>query len=99
MIVVAGTFQIKPEKREEAAKFLLHVVAETKKEAGCIVYDFYADLADANLFHVFEEWESIAHLEAHFKTPHLSELGKLMPDFLAGEANVKKYEVSSIAKL
>ena len=99
MIVVAGTFQIKSEKREEAAKFLLHVVAETKKEAGCIVYDFYSDLADSNLFHVFEEWESAAHLEAHFKTPHLAELGKLMPDFLAGEASVKKYEIASIAKL
>ena len=99
MLVVAGTFQIKPEKREEAVQLLLHVVAETKKEAGCYVYDFFSELSDVNLFHVFEEWESMEHLQAHFLTPHIKALGEAFPEMLASPANVKKYLVSSVEKL
>ena len=90
MLVVAGTFQIKPEQREAAVKLMLHVVAETKKEAGCYVYDFYADLSDNNLFHVFEEWENMERLQAHFLTPHIKELGSALPDLLTEPAQMSR---------
>ena len=99
MIVVAGTVAIKPESREEAARVALKMVAATKQEEGCLCYDFWSDLADPNLFHVFEEWESDAALEAHFATSHMAEFIEALPSVVAGPANIRRYEVNAVSQL
>ncbi len=65
MIVVQGDFVIKPGKREEAVAAMTQVAAATQQEAGCIRYNFYADLENPLKFIVYEEWESLDHLNAH----------------------------------
>ena len=67
MIVIAGTIPIKPERREEAKQLALQMAAATHAEAGCLTYQFYADLADPNTFFIFEEWESEEALQRHFQ--------------------------------
>lgn len=77
MIVVQGDFVIKPGKREEAIAAMTRVAKATQQEAGCIRYNFYADLEDPNRFIVYEEWESLDHLNAHLSAdnppPHMVE--------------------------
>ena len=77
MIVVQGDFTIKPGKRDEAIAAMTKVAKATQQEAGCIRYNFYADLEDPNRFIVYEEWESQAHLDAHLASdnppPHMVE--------------------------
>ena len=99
MILVAGYVMMKPEQREKAAQVALKMAAATKREAGCIAYDFYADLADANRFHVYEEWESDEALQAHFQTPHMAEFQQALPDLIASPPNITRYEVSSSSRL
>ena len=99
MIVVAGTVAIKPEGRDAAVQAALKVVAATKLEPGCQTYDFWSDLADPNLFHVFEEWDSKAALDAHFETAHMAEFLEALPAFVAGPADIKLYEIGSVSKL
>ena len=57
--------------------------AESAKEDGCAAYDFSADLVDPTLFHLFEEWETQVHLDAHGASAHMGAfreaLGKLGP--------------------
>ena len=65
MIVVQGDFIIKPGKRDEAIAAMIDVAKATQQEAGCIRYNFYADLENPNKFIVYEEWESQAHLDVH----------------------------------
>lgn len=65
MIVVAGDIFINEGKRAEAIAGMIAVAHGTQQEAGCIRYNFYADLEDENRFIVYEEWESQAHLDAH----------------------------------
>lgn len=80
MIVVQGDFTIKPGKRDEAIAAMTKVAKATQQEAGCIRYNFYADLEDPNRFIVYEEWESQAHLDAHLASdnppPHMVEFRK-----------------------
>ena len=52
---------------------VLKLGQESRKEAGCIVYDVLEDMADPALFVLVEEWESVAALDAHGKTPHFHE--------------------------
>ena len=99
MIVVAGSVLIDPAKREEAVRVVLAMVEATKKEEGCITYDFYADLADPNRFHVFEEWASQEALDAHFQSAHMAEFQTQLPGLIADAPVVNRYEVASVSRL
>jgi quinol monooxygenase YgiN len=80
MIVVQGDFFMKPGKRDEAIAAMIAVAQGTQQEAGCIRYSFYADLEDPNKFIVYEEWESMEHLQAHLSLekpqPHMTAFRK-----------------------
>ncbi|HEV8714071.1 MAG TPA: putative quinol monooxygenase [Candidatus Binatia bacterium] len=99
MIVIAGTIPIKADQRDEARKLVLRMAEETRKEAGCLTYSFYADLADPNTFFIFEEWESDEALGRHFQTEHMKKFQQQAPQLLAGKVNAKKYAVESATPL
>ncbi len=99
MIVIAGSIPIKPEHREEARQLALEMAKATQAEAGCLAYQFYADLSDPNTFFIFEEWESEEALNRHFQTEHMKNLQQQMPKILAGKVNAKKYTIESAAAL
>ena len=81
MILIAGTIRIDPSHREGAIEAMSAMMAETVKEQGCVSYVFSPDMHDQALFHLFEEWETQEHLEAHFVAPH-------MADFRAASAKL-----------
>ena len=72
MILISGCFRFAPENRAAALAAALAMAVETRKEAGCITYGFFADVEDGNTFRIFEEWQSQAHLDAHFQTAHIA---------------------------
>ena len=65
MIVVQGELIYKQGKRDEAIAAMTKVAKATQQEAGCIRYNFYADLENPNKFIVYEKWASRGHLEVH----------------------------------
>ena len=92
MIVVAGYIDVAPEAAErlhEAAKVMM---AETRKEAGCRVYDMTADLEVPGRLHIYEEWESLGHLGAHAKAPHMGDWRKKLGEMGVLTRNVRRYE-------
>jgi quinol monooxygenase YgiN len=95
MVIVAGRVAIQPERRADAVEAMHKVVAATKPEPGCIAYDFYVDIADPNMFHVYEEWESDAALSAHLQQAHTQEFLGGIGDLVASPPVVNKYEVAS----
>ena len=99
MLVVAGRVRIDPSKREAARAAAQKVMAATREEPGCISYTFSADLDDASLFHVFEEWESQEALDAHFQTPHMAEFQAELGAMGVPEMRVQKYVVASVGPL
>ena len=99
MIVVSGIIPVKAETRDEAVRLALDMAKATQAEAGCLFYQFYADLADPNLFRVFEEWESDAALGRHMQTDHMAKFIKEIPRLVAGPIEAKKYTVSAAESL
>src|SRR5690606_6204211 len=59
MIIVQGDFVYKPGKRDEAIAAMTAVAKATQQEAGCIRYNFYAELEDPKTFIVDAEGESL----------------------------------------
>ena len=99
MIVISGTIPVKAETREKAAQLALEMAKATQAEAGCLFYNFYADLADPNVFRIFEEWESEEALGKHFQTDHMAKFIKEIPGLVSGPIDAKKYTVSATEPL
>lgn len=95
MLTIAGILKLDPAKAEEAKRAMQEMMAETRKEAGCNAYVFSADLDEAGVFRIFEEWESDAALQAHFAAPHIKAFQAKAAAFGVSELTVHRYEVSS----
>lgn len=99
MIIIAGTIRIDVTHRDAAMAAMSEMQAETNKEDGCVSYVFSADMNDEALFHLFEEWESMEHLQAHFVAPHMAEFQAKVAELGDREMNISKYEATDKAPL
>jgi quinol monooxygenase YgiN len=80
MIHVIATIELKPSCREVYLKVLRDNVSNVKAEAGCLAYEPALDIDSGlplqgavreNVVTIVEAWESLEHLVAHLKTPHM----------------------------
>ncbi len=99
MLVIAGEIEIDPNKREAAAAAALRMMAETRKEVGCISYSLSGDLAQSGLFRIFEEWESQQALDAHFASPHMATFQAAVGGLGVKRMKIQRYEVSAVGPL
>ncbi len=95
MIIVHGTFPVKPELRDDALEMMRRMSIASRAEIGCISYEFYIGLNDANTLLLFQEWESVEALQGHFESHHMEEFLQKLPDILDGEVSTRRYEVRS----
>ena len=65
MLLIAGTVRIDPDRIEQARAAASTMIAETRKEDGCLSYAFAQDLLDPGLIHISETWRDGAALKAH----------------------------------
>ncbi len=93
MIIVHGTFPVKPELRDDALEMMRSMATASKAEFGCITYEFYVGLSDPNTLLLFQEWESVEALQGHFETNHMEDFLRKLPDVLNGEVSTRRYEV------
>lgn len=93
MIIVHGTFPVKADYREEALDVMKRMSVASRTEDGCISYEFYVGLSDTNTLLLFQEWDCVDSLQAHFETDHMEEFLKILPDILDGEVTTRRYEV------
>ena len=98
MIIVQGSIPVRPECRDQAISMAKNMVEASRLEIGCVSYDFYVGLADPNTLMLFQEWESLDALQAHFETQHMDVFLQQLPDILSGEVVTKRYAVQSIAE-
>jgi len=99
MIVIAGEVRVRPDKREQVQRAAQEMMAATLREPGCRAYRFSAALDDPNHIFIFEEWESLDALGAHFQSPHMATFQALLPGVLAGAPALTRYEVTDKATM
>ena len=92
MIIVAGTVRIPEEKIPDLVPVAKATLAATRKETGCLLYSYAFDVEDRGLLRIFEQWESRAHLEAHFKQPHMGPWREKLAEIGASGRSIKAYE-------
>lgn len=95
MLIVTGIIEVNPDRISSAQVAAVKMMEETRKEAGCHVYEFSQQIEAPHRFRVYEEWSDDAALQAHSNAPHmtafreaLGEIGVIARDvvkFQAGE--------------
>ncbi len=71
MIYVIATIQLKPGTAAGLRGAIAALVAATRAEDGCIAYEFFASLEDADRLVVVEKWVTREALTVHSKQPHM----------------------------
>ncbi len=91
-IVIAGTIDIDPARREEALKSAKPFIDGALTQPGCLAYSWCADPEVEGRIHVFEEWTGEEALNEHFnKNPHYSDMRDHLAKFELRGAEVSKY--------
>ncbi|HTZ57869.1 MAG TPA: putative quinol monooxygenase [Acidobacteriaceae bacterium] len=73
-IILNVHFQAAPGHEKELGAQLHSLVAPTRAEPGCMVYELHFDPEDPAKFMFYEKFASQAALDHHLATPHLQQL-------------------------
>lgn len=92
MLVVHATFPIDPDSRERALELIETLADRSRQEDGVIDYRVATDIDDPNLFRFFEQYENADAFEAHSETDHFQEFESELPELLAGEPEVTRFD-------
>ena len=91
MIHVIATIELKPDTREDFLDVLRDNISNVKAEAGCLAYEPAVDIDSGlpaqgavreNVVTILEAWESLEHLIAHLKTPHMLSYRDAVTDYV-----------------
>lgn len=96
MLIVTGIIEVNPDGIAAAQTAAIAMMEETRKEAGCYLYEFSQLVEAPAKFRVYEEWEDAAALKAHGESAHmavfraaLGEIGVVSREVFTIEAGAK----------
>ena len=92
MLVVHGTFPIKPEAVNDLHAALGPLQTATRQESGCRFYDWAQSVEQPGTFYSVEVWDSRADLDAHMGTDHVKNALGGLPDMLAGQPQLAGFD-------
>ncbi len=95
MIVISGTFTMEAADRDKFLEAAKAVMAGTLQEEGCHAYAFSPSVTDPTVVHLFEKWESEAHLGPHTKAEHIKTFGRALKELRISGRSLTMYEVAS----
>jgi quinol monooxygenase YgiN len=94
MLLITGTFRVRPEKLAEARPVMEAMILASRAEDGCLGYAYAVDLLDSGLVHVAEAWRDQAALDAHFSSAHIARWRAAWSSLGITERNLTLHEVS-----
>lgn len=92
-------FSERPESLDEAQQLIEDLVAKSQAEDGILNYRATTDLTEPNVVRFFNRYEDESTIEAHKETPHFQEFEEALPDLLAGQPEVIRFDVDSATEL
>lgn len=95
MLIVAGVFEVDPERREDFLRSKEHGMRVSRREPGCHDYVFSADPLEPGRVLLYERWEDKASLAAHL-TRLRSEPAPEVAPVPAVASEIFQYEISAL---
>lgn len=98
MIIVNGRIETTALNIEGLEKALKKMEDASRTEIGCHDYTFSVELNNPNIIRITERWDSMADLEAHFKSNHMSAFQAAMASSPPKSAAVHFYEANEVPR-
>ena len=99
MIVLHASFPIEPDRFDEALELVDDLVEESNRESGVIDYRAATDVRDEHTIRFFEQYRDVEAFESHGRTDHFRAFEEELPNLLAGDPEVRQFEVSEATEL
>lgn len=93
MIIVKGAIPVKPEQHEQALALVQQLARVSREERGCLAYDVYLLAEEPNTIVVWQQWDSLNALEAHFSSDHVDSFLDAIPDLIEGDVTSAQFDV------
>ena len=95
MIVVTGLLPFRAETFDGAFRNAAEMAARSRREPGCITYEFSEVSGLPNTLRLFEEWSDEEALLRHLQTASFSGYSTTLRDSLSGQPTFTRYEIAS----
>ena len=92
MIKVVAKHYAQTDKMEKILELCKELVAETRKEKGCITYEVFLNVNDPSIYTMIEEWESQENLDAHMQSEHFKRIIPVIGEYLTKDTEVDIYK-------
>ena len=80
MIILQSTFDLHPDKVDEALELMREMMRLCRHEHGCRHYRYFQGIADPGEVLLLQEWDDADSLQGHYETDHMEKfVGKLGP--------------------
>ena len=89
---VIATFHARPGSEQELLEILSGLIAPTRAEAGCRMYELWRNRNDPAELTFVEEWESDEALAAHAGSEHIRDARARYPELITGEVDLRIYD-------
>lgn len=64
MVIVSGAIHVSPDERDAYLAGCRAVIEQARAAPGCVDFHLSADAIDASRINVYEQWDSVAAVEA-----------------------------------
>ena len=92
-IRVVARVQVRPDKLDATLEAFDQLVAATRAEGGCVVYEVLQNVEDPFEMTFVEEWTSAEALQEHFATAHFTALAGRVDELLTSPPDIRRYTV------
>jgi quinol monooxygenase YgiN len=90
---VVARIVARPETVDAVKAILVSMIAPTRQEPGCLIYELFQCETDPTDFTFVEEWTDAAALAAHAASPHIAGVQTALRALLAQEPSVRAYRL------
>ena len=90
---VVARITAKPDTTGQVRQILLGLIAPTRAEEGCVVYELLQNRTDPTDFTFVEEWASDATFERHHTTEHIRSAFPKLEPLLVTAPDIRTYSV------
>lgn len=80
-LYLAVSLTAKPGREGDLRAALQDLVAPSRADAGCELYDLHVDRENPRHLFLYEVWRDEPSWRAHMETPHLRRFGEISGDF------------------
>lgn len=99
MIVMHASLPVQPDSRERALELVTELAEQSRAEDGVIDYRVTTDAEDPNVVRVFEQYEDGDAVDAHMASDHFQAFQGEIPNILAGEPTLLRFDVESSTQM